>query len=201
MKRLFLSEGSNDTTFLSLFIKEHYPMLDTDRLDISNGDSGSMMYKESKKIREFKDPRDDHEVLIKSENGDENLVRFLGSKIPDLLRMDLDFYVLIDLDGKDIASRLTQFENKLQPHSPGKSFDISCGREIVKTHYMESYVVNVQIDRRDIGNFNLLAFCEDLEDAADIGEDESDQDIIEDKISDILERNQITAPVKRAFSD
>lgn len=201
MKRIFLSEGKNDAEFLSLFIDEHYPSLQKDRLDMSNEDGGSIVGRESEKIRRFKEPRNSYDVLIKSENGDENLLSVLGSKLPELLRDDLELYVLIDLDGDSISSRITQFESQLQPHTPGRRFTISCEEELVRTHYLETYVINVQNGGRYIGKFKLLAFCEDLEDAANITEDETDRDVIESKIENILRRNQVTAPIQAALSD
>ena len=201
MKRLFLSEGMNDTDFLSFFIEENYPSLKYDRLDISNDDGGSIVPEESEKIRRFRESRNDYEVLIKSEGGDENLVTVLGSKLPELLRGDLELFILIDLDGEDIRTRITQFQHELQPHSPGRSYSLSCEEEILKTTFLQTHVVKVSCGGRYAGEFKLLAFREDLEDAAEITGDEEERDEVEGKLEDILERNQITKPIKVAVSD
>ncbi|WP_143420672.1 hypothetical protein [Halorubrum ezzemoulense] len=191
----------NDTEFLSLFIDRNYPSLNYDRLDISNEDGGTIVPKESEKIRRFSESRNDYRVLIKSEGGDENLISVLGSKLPELLGSNFELFILIDLDGEDINSRITQFEDELETHTPGKSYSLSCEEEILSTHFLETHVIKVECGSRYVGEFKMIAFCEDLEDAANITGNEADRDEVENKIDDILERSQITTPIKVAFAD
>lgn len=200
MKKVFLSEGRNDTDFLSIFLDENCRSLSYDRFDIDNAEGNSIIPKESEKTRRFREPRNQDDVLIKSEGGDENLVTVLGSELPNLVGNDLDLCVLIDLDGKDVSERITQFEEKLQPHTPGNKISVCHKDTLVSTTFIQAHVAKVLIDGKYIGQFDLLTFTEDLEEVADITGTEN-RDTIKEKIGDILERNQVSKPVKIAVQD
>ena len=200
MKKVFLSEGRNDTDFLSIFLDENFRSLSYDRLDIESAEGNSIIPKETEKIRRFREPRNGDDVLIKSEGGDKNLVTVLGSELPDLVGNDLDLCVLIDLDGNDVSDRITQFEESLQPHSPGNKISVCHKETLLSTTFIQAHVAKVLIDGKYIGEFDLLTFTEDLEEVADITGNEN-RSTVKEKIGGILQRNQVSKPVKIVVQD
>lgn len=196
MKKVFLSEGRNDTDFLSIFLDENCRSLSYDRLDIENPEGSSVIPKETEKLRRFRESRNEDDVLIKSEGGDENLVTVLGSELLDLVGNDLDLCVLIDLDGNDVSDRITQFEEKLQPHSPGNQISVCHEETLSSTTFIQAHIAKVLVDSNYIGEFHLLTFTDDLEEVANITGAEPDRDTVKRKIGQILQRNQVSTPVQ-----
>lgn len=197
MKRLVLSEGRRDVQLVEVFYEE----VDTDvRVDTFHGedvDYERLKNRESSAIRNFLERRNPYDVLAKSENGKPDLKRVFTKLVKFLLAREVTVTLLVDLDGAGLDALLEDLDRRVQDNYRGKEFGV---QELERVDQSRQQVASVAelYSKRDgnrYGDFEVVAFREDLETSADV-KVQADGPTQHEKLRRFVADERATAPMR-----
>jgi hypothetical protein len=191
MKRLILCEGKHDVLLVKSFFEHEYPdtPIETFRAKEQEFSTvGSLIGMESDKIRWFDGSYHDFDVLLKSENGIENLRQVVPKIVRQLEGLHVEKRLVVDLDGGTLDEFLRDINERIRGTHNGYSF--------VQTEriYKNSHLIAVKTELRKRGspvdNYNLVAFHDNFEDSAGIDKKSDDDDTKQAKTRQFLADNK-----------
>lgn len=170
MSKIVFSEGERDVRFMRKFFDRYHDNPQIDDLVMENVSQGVMFRDESDKIESFLGSWNDHNLLVKSENGKPNLKTTFSFIIRDLASEPVEKYVLVDLDTTEIDDFVGDIRERVRQRHRGAGLRIGETERFGRCREMVVQNVTLENER---GNdprtgFTILAFREDLEVAAGI---------------------------------
>ncbi|WP_135823997.1 hypothetical protein [Halorussus ruber] len=183
------------------FFDNYHDNPQLDDLVIGNLSKDELLHEESDKIRSFLGGWNNHNLLVKSENGKPNLKRGFSFVIRDLATKPVEKYVLVDLDTTDIDSFVDDIRERVRQRHRGAGLRIGeverggrCREMVVKDVTLENERGN---DPRT--GFTILAFREDLEVAAGIDKDEDGPEDEARKLASLLDGGSFDRLLQRTL--
>lgn len=170
MIAIVFSEGKNDTYFAGeVFNREMSGFYEREFNAEEDVNSGSPVPQESRVVNNFvRVRRGERAVLLKSEQGEDQL---MNSLVRFLLEQDgVIFSTIVDLDGGSVRDKINEIENLVDNRTPNAVTQVNLEEEGTRStnEDFQSIQWKVVIDGQPIENFGMVAFYEDLEDAAEI---------------------------------
>jgi hypothetical protein len=174
MSKIVFSEGERDVRFMRKFFDRYHDNPRIDELVIENVSRDEMLGTESDKIEAFLGSWNNHDLLIKSENGTPNLQTAFSFVIRDLAMRPVEKYVLVDLDTGGIDEFVDDIRKRVRQRHAGGGLRVGRTNLIGRCPEMVAREVELQNDRgRDPRTgFSVLAFRRDLEAVADIRDED-----------------------------
>src|SRR6056297_3105316 len=169
MPKIVFSEGERDVCFVRKFFDRYHDNPRIDDLVIENVTKDEIRSRESNKIRQFLGGWNDHNLLVKSENGKPNLKDGFSSVIRRLANEPVEKYVLVDLDSRDVDDFVGDIRERVHDRHRGAGLRIGETDHIGRCR--EMVVTQVEL-RNEKGSdprtdFTVLAFREKPEAVAD----------------------------------
>lgn len=188
MSKIVFSEGERDVHFMRKFFDRYHDNPRVDDLVIKNVSRDELYNRESDKIQSFLGSWNDHNLLVKSENGKPNLKTGFTFVIRDLAMKPVEKYVLVDLDTKEIDEFVDEIRERIRQRHGGGGLRLGESESVRRCPEMIAKEVELRNERgRDPRTgFTVLAFREDLEAVADI-QDEDDPEEEAEKLMALLD--------------
>lgn len=174
MAKIVFSEGERDVRFMQKFFDRYHDNPRIDQLVLENVTRDEMFNRESDKISAFLGSWNDHNLLIKSENGTPNLQTGFSFVIRDLAMRPVEKYVLVDLDTRGIDEFIDDVRERVHQRHAGAGLRVGETDTIGRCPEMVIEEVDLENERgRDPRTgFTVLAFRQDLEEVANITADD-----------------------------
>lgn len=170
MPKIVFSEGERDVCFVRKFFDRYHDNPRIDDLVIGNVTKDEIRSRESNKIRQFLGGWNDHNLLVKSENGKPNLKAGFSSVIRRLANEPVEKYVLVDLDSRDVDDFVGDIRERVYDRHRGAGLRIGETDHIGRCR--EMIVKQVELRNEKGGDprtdFTVLAFREKPESVAGI---------------------------------
>ena len=196
MKKLVLSEGKRDVRLVEVFYEELDDDVSVDTFYGEDVDYQRLKPRESNEIRKFLGRRNPDDVLAKSENGKENLKRVFTKLVSFLAAQDVTVTLLIDLDGNGLDALLDDLDTRVADNYQGNEFAIQEVERLARSRQLIATQTELYSERDGRrGTFELVAFREDLETAADV-RDSDDDDTEGEKLREFVADERATAPMR-----
>lgn len=189
MKRIVLSEGRNDVHLVSCFFGECDRTLMVEPFYGEDIESAFRSV-ESRAIRRFQERRNPYHVLAKSENGKSNLKKVFAGLVNQLMDIDLEIFVLVDLDGGHLDTLVDDFDEQIQDRHDGR---IGLGTPANRNHNGDMVGATCEVvtaNGKTKGEFHLVAFEQTLEQVAGTSREE-DRETQEEKIEALLDEDHV----------
>lgn len=196
MKRIVLCEGKRDVQFLVIYYQDHSGDLEVNTFHGEEVSHSRLTNEESQKIRNFQEARNPYDILIKSENGVETLKHVFIKLVHWLVRSDLDLCLLIDLDCGSYEALIEDLDHRVRSNYQGKELGITHDELVERGQNIRACTCRLTSARGTAGAFDLLAFDSNLEEAANI----SDEDTWEEesrKLREFIERTPRTSILQK----
>ena len=159
-----------------------------------------MFGKESDKIEAFLGTWNDHNLLVKSENGKPNLQTGFSFVIRDLATRPVEKYVLVDLDTTGIDEFVDDIRERVRQRHAGPGLQV--GETNLIGRCPEMIVKEVELDNergRDLRTgFTVLAFRRDLEAVTDIKDEDGPEEEAE-KLLALLDDGPLDRLLRRTL--
>ncbi len=180
---IVLCEGKRDVRLVETYYELHD---DTVRVDTFIGESvphSRQKNEDSRRIRNFVEPRNPYDVLVKSEEGDETLKPLFVKLINRLVTVDPRVCLLIDLDTAPMGSHRSNYreliadlDQRVSDNYSGNEYGIETTERLDRSSQQVATRCRLT-DRTGVrGMFSILAFHTSLEDAANTAHgDENEQ--------------------------
>ena len=178
---IVLCEGKRDVRLLEAYYETHDPDVQTDRFIGEEVPHSEQKNTEARKIRNFVEPRNPYDALLKSEEGD-TLVPLFVKLVGRLVRVDPRICLVIDLDTEAMESYRANYEalvddldRRVGDNYSGSEYGIETVDRLARSQ--ELLATRCRLTDRDgtRGTFSVLAFRTNLEDAAETGDYHSDE--------------------------
>lgn len=165
MKRIIISEGKHDNLFLVNLLTKNLkiPKEQILSFDQNTSDSLKMLkYRETYYFEKLRDKWRNYKILIKSENGKNNVIKVLQSRILDMFNFSYDPIFLIDLDYQKIDKFITKFTSILKEKFKGEIHAKNI-RFSINEETDNSYITMKSIKLENSGRLFIIAFKKSLE--------------------------------------
>jgi hypothetical protein len=185
LKKLIITEGDNDRVFCRHFLSRSANIQD-DEIEVFSltGEAGGFKWTESRAIRDFLGSWSPRIVLIKVENGKENVFKLFRICIGNILMSltDLDAIVIFDHDGNDPEDELEKLLQETKQTTKNIDF-----KKVDRKSFLSSRILLRKYDilkrsgdkSTKLSSCSFLTFCSSLEKAAGV-----------DKVNDRKEERQ-----------
>lgn len=184
MRRVVLSEGMNDTEFLSRCVSHSGVSPECRRLDLNIDKSNIHDSRESEAIRKLKSSYNRTELLMKSEGNKDKLFEAFTTLCPQMAADRYEIYLLIDLDNKPPSHVHEKINEKLSGQHPGNQISIKASSDIQEYSVLKKQDYHIVTGANPIKELAILSFEESLEDVAGISEGEP-RDVKDQKIDEL----------------
>ena len=164
---MVLTEGLNDVWFLSLLHNEYS---DHDRFDYFDNQSEEIT--ENKRISQHVIDTN-YEYLYKAEGGRPNLCIIFSDVSQALVGMDIETFILVDLDDEPISELYDEINNNLYTDYGNSTELVERSRQ--NNHQMYTLDTILQNDSRKDMPVTIFAFHSNLEEAVGINRGEDRQ--------------------------
>lgn len=199
MKRIVLCEGKRDVKFVKCFYAHRSSDTDVATFLAEQVEYSRLKNRETSAIRNFLEPRNPYHVLAKSENGKPDLKRIFVKLVNHLLGRDVHLCLLIDLDGtSDVDDLFAELHRRVQDNYEGRNFGIQQADVIDTTEDQIAVCGQLTTQTSVRGEFDVLAFRTNLEDAAAI-RDEDSEAAEETKLREFVTEDRGSAPTARVL--
>lgn len=200
MSKIVFSEGERDVRFMKKFFDEYHDNPRLDHLVIGNVSKDEIRNRESNKIQQFLGGWNDHNLLVKSENGKPNLKAGFSFIIRDLANRPVEKYVLVDLDNTDVDDFVGDIRERVRNRYAGAGLRVGDAERLGRCREMVATEVTLRNERgRDPRTgFTVLAFRDDLEAVANIRDDDSPETEAE-KLMSLLETSSLDRLLQRTL--
>jgi len=194
MKRLILSEGKHDTTFLEKLVRRYCSEYSIHTYDIESKSEDDRHPEQTREIRNFKEKYNPYDVFLKSEGGKENLLKVAPKIIKRQSNKDINFDFLIDLDEGSAQDIENKINKSLIERSAGKEIEIQPVDNPNKRTFVITQEFEVWVEKQYISSFNIIFIDPELEQIMGIKDSDSDR-VIERKIESGIEDERIREPI------
>ncbi len=204
-QRVVLCEGKRDVRLVEKFYELEYSDVDVDQFIAEDVDHQRLRNFERRKLQNFTERRNPYDVLVKSENGIDNLeTQFVGLCQYLLKPPEYRLCLLTDLDKKDYdrlthgsdsskyREMLQELDKRVQSVHSGREYRIEWTDPDTKTRVQVAGEATLHGRQGPVGDFDVLAFRSDLEDASDIRDNDGDE-IESDKLRSFLSSRESRA--------
>jgi hypothetical protein len=200
MAKIVFSEGERDVRFMRKFFDRYHDNPRIDDLVIGNVSQGAMFNQESDKIESFLGSWNDHNLLVKSENGKPNLKDGFSFVIRDLANDPVEKYVLADLDNRDFDAFVDDIRERVRERCTGTGLRVGETERIGRCREMIAKEVELRNERgRDPRTgFTVLAFRQNLEVVADIQDEDGPEEEVE-KLMSLLDGGPLDRLLQRTL--
>lgn len=178
-------EGKNDVHFVKTLLASAEGSFDVDEFIaekyVAEEGPGPLVPPETNEIRRFRTREERGDVLVKSENGDQNLLKVFSTLLVDLCPFELRFTLVVDCDGDGLHHVLGQLNGHVGSRYGGA---VSVRRDSTTELGPDATLATCSVEG-DGGlddEFTLVAFAESLEAAAGIAR-ENDRETKEETIA------------------
>lgn len=196
IKDIVFTEGRNDLKLIEKSIQEMIGTLQIEKFIAEDIDSDNRG-KESKAIRNFSEPYNQKEFLIKSEGGKPELKSMFSTMVTQLDSFDIDFHLLIDLDGGDVPDFCTDINERCRERFPDdiviKPTDRFRSFGDISVHNCE-----LLVDDDPKEHFNIVSFSHSMEITAGVHDSDCEYEKMS-KIYDLSSSNQMTNTIEYIF--
>lgn len=199
MKQLVLCEGKADVELVSSFLQATDGTLNIWPFYAEEIDT-SFRNQQRQAIQNFDRPWNDHDVLVKSENGKRNLAKVLARRVGMLVDIDPAITVLVDLDGGALDDHLGGYEERIRKRHAGPG--LSLGDYSVVNSNADMLAATCEVltrTERVKGTFDLLAFRQRPENVVGIGDSSSVE--TDDLVDRLLARDHVIDLLRTALLD
>jgi len=172
MRRVVLSEGMNDTEFLSQCISHSGVSLKCRRLDLEIDKNSIRDSRESEELRKLKSSYTQTELLLKSEGNKDKLFEAFTTLCPQMAKDRYEIYLLIDLDNKPHRHVREKINEKLSGQNPGNDIRIEASSAIQQYSVLKKQDYHIVADGEPIKDLVILSFDESLEAVTGISKEE-----------------------------
>ncbi|WP_132057927.1 hypothetical protein [Halorussus amylolyticus] len=174
MKHIILCEGKHDVHLVSSFFEERGGSFELKTV-LGEEIQSSMRGEESRQISNFRERRNPYHVLVKSDNGKQELEKVFSVVVNQLLRIDPEITVLVDLDGGTLETFVDGLDERIRTRHDRLELDAPEVAE--RNHDMVAGVCEVlTTNGKKKGEFQIVAFEQTLERVADVSrDDETDE--------------------------
>lgn len=185
MSKIVFSEGERDVRFMRKFFDRYHDNPQIDDLVMENVSQGVMFRDESDKIESFLGSWNDHNLLLKSENGKPNLKTTFSFIIRDLANESVEKYVLVDLDTTEIDEFVGDIRERVRSRHGSSGLQLGESELLRRCPEMVAKEVELRNERgRDPRTgFTVLAFREDLEAVAGVVDEDTPEEEAEKLMS------------------
>lgn len=190
MKRLVLCEGKDDVELVSSFLQAADGTLNIWPFYAEDIDT-SFRNQQRQAIQNFDRPWNDHDALVKSENGKRNLAKVLARRVGMLVDIGPAVTVLVDLDGGTLDDHLDGYDERIRGRHAGSG--LSLGDHTVVDRNADMLAATCEVltrTERVKGTFGLLAFRHRPEDV--VGIDDSSPVETDELVDDLLTEDHVT---------
>lgn len=198
MKQVVLAEGKRDVKLVEQYYERHSTDVLVDRFLGEEVDHSRLKNEESAAITNFLERRNPYQVLAKSENGKPDLKSVFTKLVNMLLRKNLDLCLLIDLDGKRYKQLIADLDKRVRSNYSGNQFEIAHDEILEKSSAQLAARNQVLDDGRTVGTFTVLAFHSELEDAANVA-DEDSKTVETEKLREFLADSRRSSPMRQVL--
>ena len=147
----------------------------------------SLRTEESQEIQNFRERRNPYHVLVKSENGKPNLKKVFAALVDQLLRIEPQIVFLVDLDGGNLRSLVSDLNEQIQQRHSGRELKI--GEYAIEKQDRDMVSATCEVLTRTgnlKGTFDIVAFKQTFERVAEISRDD-EPDVRKRQIKEFLE--------------
>ncbi len=189
MRHIVFTEGRNDVHFVKSLLASAYGTVDVDEFlaerYVTEEGPGPLVPPETDEIRRFRTREERGDVLLKSENGDTNLLKVFSTVLVDLCPFDLEYTLVIDCDGDGLQQVLAQLNGHVGSRYGGA---VSVRRESRTEIGSDATLVSCSVEGSSglDDEFTLVAFADSLEAAAGVVR-ENDRETKEETITEYAE--------------
>lgn len=200
MAKIVFSEGERDVRFMRKFFERYHDEPRIDQLVIEDVARDELFNRESDKISSFLGSWNDHNLLVKSENGKSNLKSGFSFVIRDLATRPVEKYVLVDLDRRGIDEFVDDVQERIRGRHGGGGLRVDDTERLERCREMVATQVELRNERgRDPRTgFTVLAFREDLETVAGVTDDDGPDEEAE-KLMSLLETSSLDRLLQRTL--
>lgn len=200
MRKIVFSEGRNDVRFACKFFNNNAqnPTIDTFVAEEFHHDVWRR--EEDEKIRSFLERWSPYDVLLKSENGKENLKEIFVSLSGRLATEDVEKYLLVDLDGTEVDALVSELDERMRQRFEGHGLRIADVETVARNSYIVATEAGLQADAGPTPRtgFTVVAFRSSLESVADVTGDEEYERRLS-KIESVLDRRPVDRLLRRVL--
>lgn len=188
MRHIVFTEGRNDVHFVKSVLRSADETVDVDTFVIEDyvaeEGPGPTVPPESAEIRRFRAREERGDVLVKSENGYENLLKVFSTLLVDLCDYRLRFSLVVDCDGCDVEDVLDQLNGHVGSRYGG---GVTVRRDGMTELNSDVTLVTCSVEGSSglDDEFALVAFADSLEVAADVVK-KNDRETMERTITDYV---------------
>jgi hypothetical protein len=197
-RRVVISEGERDTTFLEAVVDHYANQYDVKCIDIGSEPADALYRRESNELAKFDAMRVD-DVLLKSEGGRPNLEKVFPRLVGDLNKIDAELTLLFDLDGDDLSTFVDTVREKLEGRTAGRETRLSPSSDLDRYHHLVAREFSLSVDGRHVVDLGLLAFHDSLEAVADIDKERDSRETMDEKVRNLVHDEKIREPVVRTI--
>lgn len=189
MRHIVFTEGRNDVHFVKSLLTSTYGTVDVDDFIVEDyvaeEGAGPTVPPESTEIRRFRAREERGGVLVKSENGYENLLKVFSTVLVDLCDYRLRFSLVVDCDGCGIEEVLDQLNGHVGSRYGG---GVTIRQNGMTELNPDATLVNCSVEGSSglDDEFALVAFADSLEAAADVVRD-NDRETKEETIAEFAQ--------------
>jgi len=185
MKTLIFCEGHNDVLFLRKLLGATYIDDEIDFFDQGKALKENRPGAQTSALRSFIQKSYLHKVLIKSENGKEDIFDFFIDSLFLFSQHGIEIVILLDIDNSTVDKKIELLKEKISKRNQF-NIDIEERNDIDRVCVLKSLV---KINTEEIGKFKLIFLSRDLEDITGINNIDDDVSKIT-KIDDYISRNR-----------
>lgn len=185
MKPVVMSEGRRDVKLVECYYEYVAGDFEVQTFIGEEISHSRQSNRESELIRNFPEPWNPFDVLVKSENGIEDLKLVFGKLAKFLLAQNVQLCLLVDLDGGDHSDFLDDLTEHVQS-SHGNHFEISFGERIERSSAMVATRNHLLDDAAVRGSFEVLAFHSRLESATNIDKEKDSEKVQDRKLREFV---------------
>lgn len=203
MKRVVLSEGKNDVHLVSSFFEECGGTYEVEQFHGEEIQT-ELRSAESRAITNFVEPRNDSDVLVKSENNKNNLQRVFAALVNQLTNSSRHtaVCVVVDLDGGTLDGFLENLDERVRGRQAGKGTTLGTHDLTARNRDMLAARCPVLTrQERVTGEFDVIAFKQTLERLTDIDRGNDDRDVKNEKVERLLDEDHIFELLDSVLND
>lgn len=192
---VILSEGSKDIEFLEGLFQHVLDCPRIDKLNLENTALDPQQAQEARKIRNFSEPYNPYEILIKAEGGKSNLKTAFTYIAKSLATKNIRLFLMFDLDGGDIRGIVDNINEKLAGIYQGNQVYIEQNASVEQLGPVHTTMLNIVVNDSIRGEFGIIGFETTLENTAGIASHDEDQDEISECIHSLSTDPEVADPI------
>ena len=193
MNTVIFCEGKTDVYFLDQIIKQRNQEVNVKKYISEDLPPSNRRGEQSEAVRNLVEPNNPYEILLKSEEGLDQLTKVIPGLLQFLGSQPLSFHIMIDLDGGNLTQFVDEINSRCRSRMP-KPIIIG---EIMLVKKSEKFICKqyaIKKDGVEIDTFCIFAFFQSLESSAGISGDETQSEKY-DKVNNLITTPEIRSHI------